>query len=153
MSYHSSQQIYDFFLVHHCLQSPPYWWKPSDPIGAETSISTPRPPLQETQHKPTQIPQEDACYQNQTLTMADLSHIRQQGTLLVDHRGIVLPDARKWTTEYWQQSSTDVITIPGTLLSLSNTQSQVRRVAAESSVPSIFMQGHKMVYIHTIFLL
>jgi len=58
----------------------------------------PRPPLQETQHKPTQIPQEEACYQNQTLTMADLSHIRQQGTLLVDHRGIVLPDARKWTT-------------------------------------------------------
>ena len=82
--------------------------------------------------------------------MADLSHIRQQGTLLVDHRGIVLPDARKWTTEYWQQSSTDVITIPGTLLSLSNTQSQVRRVAAESSAIHFYARTQNGVHTYYI---
>jgi len=71
-------------------------------IGAQTAVSMTRLSSQETQYKPTQVPQEEVCYQSQalagSLNMADLSHVRQQGTPLVDHQGIIFPNARRWTT-------------------------------------------------------
>ena len=72
-------------------------------ISDEIPILTPRQvliPSQESQHKPTST--EEVCYQSQALTgslnNADLSHVRQQGTPLVDHQGIIFPNARRWTT-------------------------------------------------------
>ena len=71
-------------------------------ISDEIPIPTPRQvlvPSQESQHKPTSTGK--VCYQNQTLAgslnMADLSHVRQQGTPPVDHQGIIFPNARRWT--------------------------------------------------------
>ena len=58
-------------------------------------------PSQESQYKPTQTPTEEVCHTMQALTgslnMADLTHGGQQGTPIVDHRGILFHNRRKST--------------------------------------------------------
>lgn len=59
-------------------------------------------PSQESQFKPAQVSTEEVCPKTQSLMgsldMAELSHVRQQGSPLVEHQGILFSNTRRWTT-------------------------------------------------------